>query len=90
MPDFFGPTVVRTASVVAVLGWGIGFYGPQIFLHAVVSRTGWSLSLVSAAVTLRFLFGACVVAGLPRIHRRLGIPVATSAGAIVLAVGVMG
>jgi len=88
--NFYGNTVVRAAFVLALFGWGVGFYGPPVFLHAVLARTGWSLALVSAAVTFHFLFGAAVVACLPRIHRRLGIPVTTLIGAIVLAAGVLG
>jgi hypothetical protein len=73
-----------------MFGWGVGFYGPPVFLHAVLLRTGWPLSLVSAAVTFHFLFGAGVVALLPRIHRRVGIPAATLGGAVLLAAGVLG
>lgn len=82
--------VVRAAFVVALFGWGVGFYGPPVFLHAVMARTGWPLTLVSAAVTVHFLFGATVVAGLPRIHQRLGIATTTSAAALLLAAGVLG
>jgi hypothetical protein len=49
---FFGSWVVRATFVMAVFGWGVGFYGPSIFLPAVVQRTGWSLTLVSMAVTV--------------------------------------
>ena len=87
---FYGDTVVRAAFVVALFGWGVGFYGPPVFLHAVLVRTGWSLPLVSAAVTFHFLFGAGVVTLLPRIHRRFGVAMATLAGAIALAIGVLG
>lgn len=87
---FYGNTVIRAAFVLALFGWGVGFYGPPIFLHAVLARTGWSLPLVSAAVTFHFLFGAGVVACLPRIHRRLGIPVTAMIGTILLATGVLG
>lgn len=87
---FYGHTVVRAAFVVALFGWGVGFYGPPVFLHAVLVRTGWSLPLVSAAVTFHFLFGAGVVVLLPRIHRRVGVAAATLTGAFVLAIGVLG
>jgi len=89
-PAFHGPIVVRAAFAIAVFGWGFGFYGPPVFLHAVIARTGWSLSLVSTAVTFHFLLGACVVAVLPRIHRRIGMAAATSTGAVVLAAGTLG
>jgi hypothetical protein len=87
---FYGDTVVRAAFVLAMFGWGVGFYGPPIFLHAVIERTGWSLSMVSAAITFHFLFGAGFVAFLPRIHRYFGIPLATAVGAILLAIGIVG
>jgi hypothetical protein len=87
---FHGTTVVRAAFVLALFGWGVGFYGPPIFLHAVVSRTGWPLTLVSAAVTVHFLWGALVVAYLPRLHARWGLPVTTWVGAVSLALGVAG
>jgi len=87
---FHGPAIVRAAFIIAMFGWGFGFYGPPVFLHAVMARTGWSLSLVSTAVTLHFLLGACVVVLQPRIHRRIGLAAATSGGAIVLATGAMG
>lgn len=74
-----GQAVVRAAFVLALFGWGVGFYGPPVFLHAVIARTGWPLPLVSAAVTFHFLFGAAVVAGLSSIHRRVGIPAASMA-----------
>lgn len=87
---FYGRTVVRAAFVLAIFGWGLGFYSPSIFLHAVIARTGWTLPLVSAAVTLHFLFGAGVVACLPRIHRQLGVAATTAGGATALALGVTG
>ena len=87
---FFGWRVVWAAFLLAVFGWGVGFYGPPIFLHAVLERTGWPLALVSAAVTVHFLVGAAVVANLPRLYGRFGLPAVTGAGALSLALGVLG
>ena len=92
MPEtrFYGWTVVAAAFVVAVFGWGVGFYGPPVYLQAVRDTRGWSVALVSAAMTLHFLVGAVVVANLPRLHRRFGVPAITVAGAVSLALGVTG
>jgi hypothetical protein len=87
---FYGWRVVGAAFVLAVFGWGVGFYGPPIYLHAVRDARGWPLGLVSAAVTVHFLVGAVVVANLPRLHRRFGVPAITIAGALSLALGVVG
>lgn len=87
---FFGRRVVHATFVMAWLGWGVGFYGPPIFLHAVMQRTGCELALVSTAVTLHFLFGALVVTQLPRLHRRFGVGPTAVAGATCAALGVIG
>jgi MFS family permease len=88
--SFYGWSVVAAAFVLAVFGWGLGFYGPPIYLHAVEETRGWSLALVSSAVTLHFLVGAIFTANLPQLYGRFGVPVITKAGAISLAGGVAG
>ncbi len=87
---FFGWRVVWAAFLLAIFGWGVGFYGPPVFLHAVLERTGWPLAFVSGAVTFHFLVGAAVVANLPKLYGRFGLPVITTAGALSLALGVLG
>jgi hypothetical protein len=62
LPIFFGWRVVWAAFVVAVFGWGVSFYGPPVFLEAIRESAGWSVSLVSGAVTSHFLLGAFIVA----------------------------
>jgi uncharacterized membrane protein len=88
--SFFGWRVVAGTFVLAVFGWGIGFYGPPVYLHAVQEARHWSVALVSSAVTLHFLVGAVVVANLPALYRRFGLPAVTKSGAIALALGVLG
>jgi len=87
---FYGWRVVGAAFVVAMFGWGIGFFGPPVFLSVVRTATDWSLTLVSGAVTLHFLTGALTGANLPRIHRHLGVPATTKAAACLMALGVCG
>ncbi len=90
LPRFYGWTVVAAAFVMAMFAWGLGFYGPSIYLKTVQDARGWSLGLTSAAVTLHFLFGAVAIVNLPRLHARFGLPKVTLAGAVLLALGVVG
>ncbi|GAB7529581.1 MFS transporter [Pseudomonas sp. 3A(2025)] len=87
-PRFFGQTVLVCTFILAVVGWGTGFYGPPVYMQAVIERTGWPIAQVSAAVTLHFLSGTVVIANLPRIYARFGVPAITLLGSIVLGVGV--
>lgn len=89
-PEFYGWTVVAAAFVVAVFGWGVGFYGPPVYLEAVHQARGWPIALVSGAVTLHFLAGVGIIVNIPALHRRFGLPAVTVAGTAVLALGVLG
>ncbi len=87
---FFGWQVVAACFLLAVLAWGIGFYGPGVYLHALHQGRGWPISLVSAAITLHFLASAAIVARLPALQARFGMAALTRAGALASALGVMG
>jgi Major Facilitator Superfamily len=88
--SFHGWRVVVGAFVLAVFGWGVGFYGPPVYLHAVREARGWSIALISAAITVHFVVGALVIANLPALYRRFGLPAVTKAGVVALALGVAG
>ena len=86
---FFGWQVVGAAALVAILTWGIGFYGPGVFLHALHAERGWSVSLISAAISVHFLASAPLMLRLPALHRRFGPVAVTRAGAIASGLGAM-
>lgn len=86
---FFGWHVVGGAFAVAVFVYGIGFYGPPIFLETLHRTRGWPVSLISAAITIHFLFGALIVANVATLHSRFGIPAVTRAGAVLIASGLL-
>ena len=87
---FFGWHIVTAVFVLATFGWGLGFYGPPVYLHAVQELRGWSLNVISTAVTVHFLFGAIVIANLPKLYRRFGLARVTKCGSLALAIGVTG
>lgn len=87
---FHGWRVVAGAFLVAVFGWGLGFYGPPVYLHALTAAKGWSVALVSAAITVHYLAGAAMVAMLPRLYARWGLAAVTRAGTVALVAGLLG
>lgn len=87
---FYGWRVVAAVFVLATFGWGVGFYGPPVYLHTVHEMRGWSLDVISIAVTVHFLFGAIVITNLPKLYEQFGVPRVTKAGSIALAAGVTG
>jgi len=80
---FFGWRVVWGAALVAVFAWGVGFYGPSVFLHALHTGRGWPVSVVSAAITAHFLLSAGLVVRLPALYRRFGLVAVTRAGGLL-------
>jgi len=87
---FYGWRVVGAAFVLAFFGWGLGFYGPPVYLHAVREVRGFSLAVVSSAVTVHYLAGAFVAANVPALYRRFGLPAVTVVAAILLPAGICG
>ena len=87
---FFGWKVTGGAFVLAVFGWGLGFYGPPVFLGVLHETRGWSLGLISAAITVHYLVGSALAACLPALHARFGLARFTQIGALALATGLIG
>ncbi|MEO8203104.1 MAG: MFS transporter [Betaproteobacteria bacterium] len=87
---FYGWTVVHAAFVLAVFGWGIAFYGPPVFLSVIHESRGWSIFLISTAISLQYLVGAVTGGNLPALHRRFGASAVTKAGALCTAAAVLG
>jgi MFS family permease len=86
-PIFFGWKVVATAFTVATFTFGVGYYGPSVFLNVLHQEHGWSVSVISWAITVHFLVSAILVARLPDAHRRFGVASVTLAGVAALAIG---
>ncbi len=87
---FFGWRVVGAAFVVAMFAWGVGFYGPALFLDTLHHTRGWSVSLISAAITTHYLLGALAIASFAGLHARFGMAALVRTGGMLTAVGLLG
>jgi MFS family permease len=86
---FFGWKVVATAFLIATFTFGVGYYGPSVFLNVLHQQRGWPVSVIAWAITLHFLVSAALVAKLPEAHQRFGIALTTFVGVTALAVGML-
>src|SRR5258708_1917907 len=82
---YFGWRVVAACFCIAFFGWGLGFYGPGVYLPELRARTGWSVSLISAATTVYYFAGAGLIVVLPDIMRGIGQRATVIAGIAAMA-----
>jgi MFS family permease len=87
---FFGWRVTGGAFVLAIFGWGLGFYSMPVFLGVLHETRGWSLGVISGAITVHMLVGSLMAARLPVLHAWVGLARYTQLGAVLIAVGLMG
>ena len=85
----FGWKVVAAAFVVALLGWGFGFYGPSLYLAHISAERGWPTSVVAAAITAYYLLGGVLVAWVGDAFNRYGAARVVLAGWAAMAIGVL-
>ena len=82
-----GWRIVAVCFLVATFGWSFGFYGQSVYLAELNRLHGWPASLVSAATTFFYLFGAVLVAFVSEAVRSFGPRNCLLAGIITLAAG---
>jgi MFS family permease len=61
LPLYHGWLVVAAAFLVALYGFGLGFYGPGIYLVALKELHGWSVDELSSAITTYYVLGATLL-----------------------------
>lgn len=69
---FYGWYIVGVCFLIALFSWGLGFYGPGIYLVELQTLHGWSTSLISSAVTAYYLVGATLTVFIGDAFARLG------------------
>ena len=80
--------MVAFCFLAAVFTWGLGVFGASVYLHEVTVARGWSVSLVSAGITVFYLTAALVLPAVGVAIDRRGSRPVIGAGAVLLALGV--
>jgi MFS family permease len=85
---FYGWNVVGATFVMAMVSFGLGFYGVSVYVATLQRLHGWSASAVSAPVTVYYVAGALLTAVIGGVYERLGPRAVVTGGAIAMAAGV--
>ena len=80
--------MVAFCFLAAVFTWGLGVFGSSVYLHEVTKARGWSVSLVSAGITVFYLAAALVLPAVGAAIDRRGSRSVIAGGAVLLALGV--
>ncbi|MCO5119911.1 MAG: MFS transporter [Burkholderiaceae bacterium] len=57
---FYGWWMVAACLLIATLSWTLGVFGVSVYLYAITRLHGWSIGVVSSAITVFYLTGACL------------------------------
>ncbi len=79
-PVFFGWYVVAGCFLMAICSWGLGFYGPGVYLAHLTGARGWPVASVSFAITFYFWSGALLIMASGPLLDRLGPRRSTAIG----------
>jgi MFS family permease len=85
---FYGWKVVGATFVMALLSFGLGFYGISVYVASLQRLHGWSASAVSAPVTVYYVAGALLTTVIGDVYERFGPRLVVAAGSVAMAAGV--
>jgi MFS family permease len=87
---YHGWWVVFCAFVVALYGWGLGFYGLSLYLVALHKAHGWSPATISSAITFYYVVGAFLVMQVGDVIQKRGARLVVTGGTALMGLGVLG
>jgi len=86
---FHGWNVVAATFVMALLSFGLGFYGLSVYVATLQRLHGWSASAVSAPVTVYYVAGALLTAVMADLYARFGPRAVVATGGVAMAAGLL-
>lgn len=85
---YHGWWVVFCCFVIALYGWGLGFYGLSLYLVALQKGHGWSPATISAVITFYYVAGSFLVMQVGDLIQRRGGRIVVLTGTALMALGV--
>lgn len=85
---FYGWWIVAACLLIATLSWTLGVFGVSVYLYAITQLRGWSIGMVSSAITVFYLTGACLSMPVASLIGRRGPRAVIVTGALAMGIGV--
>lgn len=85
---FYGWWIVLGCLIVAMVGWSLTVFGMGVYIHVLSEQRGFSIALISEAVTLSYLVSAACLISVGSAVTRLGPKPILGAGVVFLALSV--
>lgn len=85
---FYGWWMVAACLLVATLSWTLGVFGVSVYLYAITQLRGWSIGVVSSAITVFYLTGACLSMPVGSLIGSRGPRAVFAVGALAMGTGV--
>lgn len=87
---YHGWWVVLCSFLIALYGWGFGFYGLSLYLVALHRAWNWTPAEISGAITFYYIAGAFLVMQVGDVIQKRGARTVVLAGSALMALGVAG
>ena len=87
---FHGWWMVAGCLVIAVVAWSCALYGPSVYLYTISQTRGWSIGLISSALTCAFIVNGFALGVVGSLIARLGPRPVMAVGAALLAIALAG
>jgi MFS family permease len=82
---FYGWWIVVGCLIVATVGWSLTVFGMGVYIHVLSEQRGFSIGLISSAVTLSYLISAACLISVGAATARLGPKPVMATGIVILA-----
>jgi MFS family permease len=85
---FYGWWMVAGCLLIAAVGWSLTTFGMGVYIHAISEQQGFSIGLISTAVTVSYLIGAVCLVVTGTAIERFGPQPVIALGSLVMSAGV--
>lgn len=89
-PPFYGWRIVKAALIIAFVSWSFALYGTSVYVTALSEQRGWSIGVISTALTGSFLINAFSIGWVGALIGRHGPRLVMTVGAFLAAAGIAG